>query len=202
MAQREFLIVEDDERVARSIARMLRPHGRSLTASTVREAIATIDAEHDLAAMVIDVRLEDGSGFDVLAHAKAKKPTIPALVITGMADTSIANRAFDAGASCVYKPVSSQQIDRFVRQWVLPASPGALRWTAVIDEWTDTYELTPVQVDILSRAVAGASRDDLMITRGVAESTIKKHVSNLLKKTGDTALVHAVHRVLRASTER
>ena len=38
--------------------------------------------------------------------------------------------------------------------------------------------------------------------RGTAESTVKKHISNLLRKTGDPSLVIAVHRVLRASTKR
>jgi DNA-binding NarL/FixJ family response regulator len=197
-----FLVVEDDESVSRALVRMLRPHGQAVAAQSVAEGIEALDAADDWAGVVLDVRLPDGDGFDVLMHAKAKSPMIPALVVTGYTDDVSVNRAYDLGAACIFKPVSGERITRFVRQRVLRSDPPAPRWQAVVDEWAVAYGLTSSEIEILQRAVSGASRDEITETRGTAESTVKKHISNLLRKTRDPSLVMAVHRVLRASTKR
>lgn len=197
-----FLVVEDDEAVARAIARMLRPHGPAVAVHSVSDALVALDGSNDWAGLVLDVRLPDGNGFDVLQRAKIKNPTIPALVVTGYSDEASVNRAYDLGASCIFKPISGERIARFVRQRVLRSDPPSPRWQGVVDEWAVAYALTSSEIEILQRAVSGASRDEITETRGTAESTVKKHISNLLRKTGDPSLVIAVHRVLRASTKR
>ena len=197
-----FLVVDDDEAVARAIVRMLRPHGQAVAAHSVSEANVALDGSDDWSALVLDVRLPDGTGFDVLVRAKAMNPTIPALVVTGFNDEASVNRAYDLGAQYIFKPVNSERITRFVRQRVLRSDPPSPRWQLVVDEWAIAYQLTSSEIEILQRAVSGASRDEITETRGTAESTVKKHISNLLRKTGDPSLVIAVHRVLRASTKR
>jgi DNA-binding NarL/FixJ family response regulator len=197
-----FLVVEDDEAVARALVRMLRPHGQAVATYTLAEAYVALEGSDDWAGLVLDVKLPDGDGFDVLLRAKVKNPTIPALVVTGFTDDASVNRAYDLGAACIFKPVSGERITRFVRQRVLRSDPPPPRWQAVIDEWVVTYGLTSSEIEILQRAVSGASRDEITETRGTKQSTVKKHISNLLRKTGDPSLVIAVHRVLRASTKR
>jgi DNA-binding NarL/FixJ family response regulator len=188
-----FLVVEDDEIVGRAMRVLLAPYGEMILASTARDAERVLGSEGRWSAFFIDVGLPDGSGLDLLAHARVDYPTTPAMVLTGCLEAGAINTTFDLGAEYVAKPVHKERITRF-----LMAHPEfSLRLQRAVETWRKRYALSEGETDVLGRSAAGETREAIAKVRHCAPLTVKTHVANLLKKTDDDSLFAAVGRLLR-----
>jgi len=187
-----FLVVDDHVPFRKALARALQDYGEVTHAGTAAEgkSLATKD---DWAALFIDVTLPDGSGLDVLAYARARGCTAPALVLTASHDPATINRAFDCGARVLIKPGEWNLIESFVQAAL--ASRARVRDVAVA--WANAYGLSPTETEILIATAEGSTREQVIDERDIAVATFKRHVVNLLGKTKDPSLAHAAARLLR-----
>ena len=106
-----MLVVDDDPSVTRLLEIILQREGYECScAETVADAMRSLQAgSYDV--MVSDVRLPDGSGLDLVAAAIAEDPSIAALVISGLDDVGLADRALRVGAyGYVVKPFSANEV--------------------------------------------------------------------------------------------
>ena len=72
------------------------------------------------------------------------------------------------------------------------------RTAAVIERWRVAYNLTPAEVAVVRLAVdESGERTFLAAKRGVAESTVKKQVQVICKKTECYGLSDVIIRVLK-----
>jgi DNA-binding NarL/FixJ family response regulator len=189
-----FLLVEDDRSLARGLARHLMPFGEVVLAHTKHEAMQALRPAVPWRALIVDVTLPDGSGLDVLDYARQERYECPALVLTGSESGPHINRAFDLDARYLVKPCSIARIKDFARDAVARGSPQVDEYVSL---WASRYTLTDAEVELLTAAAEGTTSKALADERGVALGTIKRHVHNLLKKTGDRSLVAATARLLR-----
>lgn len=67
-------------------------------AGTGREALR-LARENDYDVVVLDIRLPDGSGLDILKQLRALKPGLPVLMLSMYPEQQYAARAFKAGAA-------------------------------------------------------------------------------------------------------
>jgi len=82
---RLVLVVEDDLSVRRPLVKFLEMHGFSVTtAETAEEGLKALK-KHTFIAAVVDLRLRQGSGRDVVAAAP---PNIPILIFSGVPSES------------------------------------------------------------------------------------------------------------------
>lgn len=195
-----FLIIEDEWLVGRALSRLFAPYGQVEIVTTLSDARRALD-DRRFGALVVDVKLPDGSGFDALAYARARTPDVHALVLSGTVNAARLSRAFTLGVTYLVKPASSAQIRHFaMRARALHLkSSGWLR--ALIATWVDRYELTPAEERVLALAIDGYTRLEIAVRRDVTVSTLKKQVQSLLAKTGDTTLESAANRALRAALD-
>lgn len=93
-----LLLVDDDRHVLQSMSVWLRDQGyRVDTATGKLEAQALIDRKsYDVA--LVDVRLQDGDGFELLAECRRRRPEMPVILITGYGSVDAAVEALRAGA--------------------------------------------------------------------------------------------------------
>jgi len=172
--------------------RSLAAFGDSVHAGSVGEA-KRLMATQRWTALFIDVSLPDGSGLDVLEQARAAGVSAPALVLTVNHDASTINRAFDSNARFLVKSGDWSAIEKFVR--------AALSLESRIDEvaaqWKTRYALSRTEIFILTHSAQGMSREELATEREIMPATLKRHINNLLKKTGDKRLLDATTRLLR-----
>ena len=119
MRTRTFLVVEDNRALARSIARVLKKYGDAIHAGSVREANLALAAHSEFTAIIVDIRLPDGSGLEVLRKVRARYPNHPALVLTGYLERDYINAAFDMDADYVVKPFKAERLHQFIRTRVL-----------------------------------------------------------------------------------
>jgi DNA-binding NarL/FixJ family response regulator len=194
----KFLVVDDHAPLRKALARALQPYGRVEHAATVGEGTRIVAAGDGWSALIIDVGLPDGNGLDVLARARAAGCNAPALVLTGIHDAATINRAFDLRARFLVKSGELAQIDGFIRE----ALATERRIDDAVSSWAQRYDLSLTESEVLIATAQGCSRDAVISARGITRATFKRHVVNMLAKTGDTSLLYAVARLLREVTER
>jgi two-component system OmpR family response regulator len=111
-----LLIVEDNERLAALIAKLLADHAFAVDrVATVDAALAALEvAEYDL--ILLDLTLPDGEGADVLRRVRQRGHGTPVLVMTARADVVQRVHTLDEGADdYVVKPVSLEELLARVR---------------------------------------------------------------------------------------
>ena len=194
MATAKFLVVEDDRFVMNALARLLRGYGEVCPAPSASLGRDLVGGSQKWDAIFIDIALPDGSGLDVLAHAREGGCDSPALVLTAKSDPDNINRAFDLGARYLVKPFDPERITSFVRD-IAKVREGDLLGTA--EGWAKRYGLTPAEKSILEALTDGVTHKELLEERGIRPATLRKHIQHMLKKTGDPSILAATARLLR-----
>ncbi len=110
-ADKSLLIVDDDRAFCQRLARAMESRGFAVTAvATVAEGLAAI-GERAPAFAVIDMRLTDGNGLDVMSALKAKRPDARAVILTGYGNIVTAVTAVKLGAfDYLAKPADADEI--------------------------------------------------------------------------------------------
>ncbi len=119
------LVIDDDEGVRRTCVDLLEARGhRAIAAASVGEGLRLF-AEHRPAAVLLDLRLPDGTGIDVLRELQRQAPGTPVVVISGRGSVSEAVEAMRVGASdFVEKPVTRERLFQILDRVMSRAGPG------------------------------------------------------------------------------
>ncbi len=112
MSAANLLLVEDDPLIRRSLSSRLRRVGHRLReADTVAEADKAVNAE-DFDAVLVDYRLPDGTGFDVMERVEARQQGVPCLMLTAHGSVEHAVEAMSRGAfTYLRKPVDANELE-------------------------------------------------------------------------------------------
>lgn len=110
-ADRSLLIVEDDKPFLERLARAMESRGFSVTScDSVAEGLAQI-ARAAPAFAVVDLRLADGNGIDVVSALKRKRPEARAIILTGYGNIATAVTAVKLGAvDYLSKPADADDV--------------------------------------------------------------------------------------------
>jgi len=82
-----ILVVDDEEMVRVSTARMLERRGfHAITAATPGEALDILRGDTPIDLLISDVVMPETYGTDLIRQARALRPGLPALLISGFAD--------------------------------------------------------------------------------------------------------------------
>ena len=111
MADRSLLIVDDDAAFLSRLARALEVRQFVVTAvNSVASGLAAV-ARSAPAFAVIDMRLGDGNGMDVIGELKARRPDSRAIILTGYGNIATAVSAVKLGAfDYLAKPADADEI--------------------------------------------------------------------------------------------
>src|SRR5437879_9778654 len=108
---RTLLIVEDDKSFLQRLARAMESRGFAVTtAESVADGLRHLEAASPAFA-VVDMRLEDGNGLDVVSALKQRRPDARAIILTGYGNIATAVNAVKLGAvDYLSKPVDADDI--------------------------------------------------------------------------------------------
>jgi len=96
---RKVLVVDDEAVVVNSIRKILTRKGFAIQeAFSCKEALARVFAQ-DYDLVLLDMKMSDGNGMDVLQRIKAKRPDLRVVIVTGYASIDTAVEAIQKGAS-------------------------------------------------------------------------------------------------------
>ena len=113
----KVLIVDDDATIRSTLAEAVGAWGyHTFEAATLAETLALVDREQPHA-LLLDVKLPDGSGISALDELRKRSPELVIIVITGYVTP---NDAFEAGVRHAYgyvtKPIDQAQLRTMLEQ--------------------------------------------------------------------------------------
>ena len=117
--ERTLLLVDDEENMLRSLARLFRRDGyHILTANSVREAFDLL-ASNSAQVIVSDQRMPDMSGTEFLARVRDLYPDTIRLVLSGYTDLATITEAINHGA--IYRFLTKPWNDEELREHIQAA---------------------------------------------------------------------------------
>ena len=159
------------------------------------QAVAVIPAARP-DVVLLDMRMPGMSGLDVLVALAAKNELPPTIILTTFDDDQLVLAGLKAGArGYLLKDVS---LDQLVNAVKTVAAGGSLvapvvtqRLLAGLERMQNDFTsldrpdpLTERETEILRLMASGYSNKEIANSLGVAEGTVKNHVSNILSKLG------------------
>jgi len=111
MLMAKILIVEDDTTFSQLLEGFLHKHGHNIaTAKNIKSALKLI-SENTFDLLLLDYRLPDGVGLDVLEKARENGGNIPVIIMTSFNDVRTAVKAMQSGAfDYITKPVNPEEL--------------------------------------------------------------------------------------------
>jgi two-component system, response regulator RegA len=110
-SDRSLLIVEDDKSFLQRLARAMETRGFVVTtAETVADGLQQVEKAAPAFA-VVDMRLGDGTGLDVISALKRRRPDARGIVLTGYGNIATAVTAVKLGAvDYLSKPADADDV--------------------------------------------------------------------------------------------
>jgi two-component system response regulator RegA len=110
-SERTLLIVEDDKSFLQRLARAMEGRGFLVTtAESVADGLLQVEKAAPAFA-VVDMRLGDGNGLDVISAMKKRRPEARAIILTGYGNIATAVNAVKLGAvDYLAKPVDADDV--------------------------------------------------------------------------------------------
>jgi len=163
-----------------------------------REFLDTYDVSRP-GCVVLDVRITDVSGLDVLECLAKRGAVIPFVFVAGYASVSIAVRTMRAGAMhFLEKPFREHELWDAIREGILLDGKrrGTLAKRRQIEE--RLTKLTPKQRQVLEMIAEGKSKQVVAAEAGVSLRTVEVRRKHIMKTLGLDSTVGLVHFALMA----
>ena len=211
----KILVVDDHPLVRQALGdhlRQLEPGVEVFEAGTSHEAFALASRHADLDLVLLDLRLPDAQGFSALTALRTHHPAIPVVILSGEDERQTVFAALDQGAMGFVPKTATTQVMLSAVRLVLSggtyvpaeafsahrsdsgatAKPAGARAKTPAD-----LGLTLRQAQILALLVQGKPNKIISRELGLAESTVKIHITSILRALNVTSRVQAVIAVTR-----
>jgi DNA-binding NarL/FixJ family response regulator len=212
----KILVVDDHALIRTALRGILGELDRDVTvfeAGDFRSAFDLIDAQPDLDLVLLDLNLPGMHGLAALDSLRARHPALPVVVLSSANDRASVTGALDQGAMGYIPKLSSNEVligalrlvlsggiyipPEILARWESP--PAADRQAAVASERSRPSQRTPAdlglserQAQVLRLLLEGKSNKLICRELDLAESTVKNHVSLILKALNVTTRTQAV----------
>lgn len=183
------MIIDDHEVVRRGIAEIVdRSEGLTVVAEggSVAETLRRAPLVRP-EILLVDLQLPDGTGIDIIRALRETVPEARAVVLTSFDDDDALAEALEAGARAyLLKTVRGAEIADVIK--AVAAGRTLLDDRTVTRRRADhddpTADLTPSERKVLDLIGDGLSNREIGEKLGVAEKTVKNHITSLLAKMG------------------
>lgn len=171
-------------------------------AASIDAARAALDKEGPFDLVLLDLSMPGTRGLDGLLELRTRHPRLPIVVVSALEDPRIIHEVMTCGAAgFISKSTRGSELGNAIREvmsgsLVLPKgyqppqtsalSSGTSQLTARL------ATLTPQQVRVLQMLRQGMLNKQIAFELGVGETTVKAHVSEILRKLKVSSRTQAV----------
>ena len=219
------LLIDDHPLILTALQNVIQGIGNHVSvvgvggARAAREALAAGGEGFDL--MLLDLRLGDADGFELLAELRAAWPAVPVVVVSASDRSADVIRAIDLGAmGFVPKRASNETLQEalnVVMQGGIYVPPMTMRSETEPPDAEShpahipaapppaaalaAFKLTPRQTDVLALLLRGLSNKLIARELNLSVETVKDHVAAVLRALNVNSRTQAVLAVSQMSSQ-
>ena len=195
-------VVDNDDMVRAALRDTLEDDGRAVEDFPGCEAFLAAYRPGRDACLLIDAYLPGMNGLDLLRHLHDLGDRLPAIMITGNGEVSMAVQAMKAGASdFIEKPIGHAElltcVDRAFEQGRDASKKTAWREDAA----HHVAGLTLRQRQIMEMVLSGHPSKNIAADLGISQRTVESHRAAIMKKTGSKSLPALARLAVAASDD-
>ncbi|MFA5088118.1 MAG: response regulator [Candidatus Omnitrophota bacterium] len=114
---KKILICDDEEGIRESLKLILSDHYNLILAGSGGQALEVLKNAKDIGLVLMDIKMPDTSGLEILKQIKKAYPGLKVLIITGYKSVETATEAVRLGASgYIVKPFKTDEILAVVKK--------------------------------------------------------------------------------------
>ena len=148
--------------------------------------------------VILDVRMPQMSGLDVLEILKQNHPEAPVVMMSGFADVSMAVRAMQSGASdFVEKPFQAKDVLDTIER-VMKASSSDAKTVTNAEAEALLGTLSEREIEVLSRLVQGKQNKVVARELAISPRTVEVHRARIMQRLGATSFAELVRLSVRS----
>lgn len=141
---------------------------------------------------LMDLRLPDLSGIDVMLEIRAECPGARFVLLTMFAGDAEIQRALQAGAyAYLLKSMPPEQMLETIRQAYLGRKRVPPEIASRLTEHMAEQPLTNREIDVLRQVAEGKRNRDIGKQLFISEETVKVHLRRIMEKLGASDRTHA-----------
>ncbi|MBS7325674.1 MAG: response regulator transcription factor [Thiopseudomonas sp.] len=203
-----ILIADDHPLFREAICSVIRsgfPDCQLIETDNLDSALEIALEQDDLDLILLDLNMPGMQGLNGLMSIRNEAPTIPVVIVSAEQDKHIVLQAITYGAvGFITKSTPREQMTAAIEQVLqgnvyLPAEIIRAEKTGSVRTPRETtispellQALTRRQLLVLERMAKGESNKQIAYTLDIAETTVKAHVSAILRKLNATNRVQAI----------
>jgi DNA-binding NarL/FixJ family response regulator len=185
------ILVADDHPLFRAAVlhalRQAMPTAAMLEASSATVLVGVLEANPDVDLVLLDLTMPGARGFSALLHVRGARPEVPVVIISSNDHPRVVRRAQQFGAAgFIPKSAPAEAIG----EAVATVLEGGTWFPAIAAERSEEdarlaaqlAQLTPQQFRVLLCLAEGLLNKQIAHELGLAENTVKVHVTAILKK--------------------
>lgn len=204
-----FLIVDDHPLFREALQLAIEqayPDAEIVEAASIAAAQEALATAQSFDLLLLDLTMPGTRGFDGLIELRASRPKQPILVVSAHEDPRIVHEAMTCGAAgYISKSVKKRDLSEAIQDVMaglvvlpkgyVPPVNGSPQKDA--DLATRVSSLTRQQLRVLQMVRQGMLNKQIAHELGVGETTIKAHVSEIMRKLNVVSRTQAVIEVAR-----
>ncbi|MEO1292924.1 MAG: response regulator [Pseudomonadota bacterium] len=193
------LIVEDDASVRLSLSVLLETWGYHVTAFGDVAGFRAYGDVGCIDVMLLDIRLPDGDGIELVSALRGEGIATPIVVLTGHGDVVQAVRALKAGAQEFFeKPFEAETLTATIQRLAAEKRRAEVEG----EHRADVFDaLSPREHEVMLHVVAGHPNKIIAHSLDLSPKTIELHRARVMEKTGARNLSHLVRLALKAGID-
>ena len=199
-----ILVVEDHPLYRAALIHMLQKmlgSSGAVSANSSEEGLRMVDSIDNLAAILLDLHLPGVNGMEAIKAFQRKCPSAPIIMVSASEDRRDAMMALRAGVKAFVSKAASSEVLSDVIERLLAGTLLKPEWIAANGKVTngeaESVNINERQKEILALLLKGHSNKEIALHLGLAEITIKVHVSALFRLLGVVNRTQAVLAVRR-----
>jgi two-component system response regulator FixJ len=185
-------VVDDDAAIRRAMARLLRSAGLETVAYETAQAILNAAPNLTSGCILLDVRMPEMDGLELLARLGEFGIDLPVIVLTGHGDVPTAVKAMKAGAvDFIEKPIDEAQLFTAIDAALAEKKPGA-RHRAVAGATEQMTLLSRRERQVLEVIAGGRPNKLIAYDLGISVQTVEVHRAHMLDRLGVRNIAEAI----------
>ena len=199
------ILIADDHPLFRSALHQalslgLGPDARLVEAESIADLETRLTEKADWDLVLLDLNMPGAYGFSGLVLLRGQYPQVPVVMVSAQEEAAVVVKSREFGASGFIPKSSSLET---IQQAVRTVLDGDVWWPSQVNESVSVSpeakaaseglaSLTPQQFRVLTMVCEGLLNKQIAYELSISETTVKAHVTAILRKLGAQSRTQAV----------